>query len=151
VTPSDFLHMASSGVDFSGTLTGLVKFMNVESNCKHYVHTNTVAKVNQFADLMVSYLQNEACKPALDILINLTYCSVNTCIYLSDVLQIVPQLAHLADDYPCEVNWLLAHLLNDGRPDVRRLVSSRYFYRLRNSLDNTAISVGTALLQRLQS
>ena len=141
----------SSGVDFSGTLAGLVKFMNVEANCKQYVQTNTVAKVNQFADLMVSYLQNEACKPALDILINLTYCSVNTCIYLSDVLQIVPQLVHLADDYPCEVNWLLAHLLNDGKPDVRRLVSSRYFYRLRNSLDSTAISVGVALLQRLQS
>ena len=86
MTPSDFLHMASSGVDFSGTLAGLVKFMNLESNCKRYVQTNTVAKVNQFADLMVSYLQNEACKPALDILINLTYCSVNTCIYLSDVL-----------------------------------------------------------------
>ena len=86
MTPSDFLHMASSGVDFSGTLAGLVKFMNVESNCKQYVQTNTVAKVNQFADLMVSYLQNEACKPALDILINLTFCSVNTCIYLSDVL-----------------------------------------------------------------
>jgi hypothetical protein len=146
VTPSDFLHMASSGVDFSGTLAGLVKFMNVEVNCKHYVQTTTVAKVNQFADLMVSYLQNEACKPALDILINLSYCSVNTCIYLSDVLQIVPQLIHLADDYPFEVNWLLAHLLSDGKPDVRRLVSSRYFYRIRSSLDATAVSVGTALL-----
>jgi hypothetical protein len=114
--------MASSGVDFSGTLAGLVKFMNVETNCKHYVSTTTVAQVNQFADLMVSYLQNEACKPALDILINLSYCSVNTCIYLSDVLQIVPQLIHLADDYPVEVNWLLGHLLNDGQPDIRRLV-----------------------------
>jgi len=28
VTPSDFLHVASSGVDFSGALDGLVKYMS---------------------------------------------------------------------------------------------------------------------------
>ena len=78
--------------------------------------------MNTLADLMVSYLQNVACKPALDILINLTYCSMNTCIYLSDIVQIVPQLIHLVDDYPTEVNWLLCHLLADGDPDIRRLI-----------------------------
>ena len=86
VTPSDFLHVASSGVDFSGSLTGLAKYMSSESNCRYYVDNHSVKNINKFADLMVSYLQNVACKPALDILINLTYCSQNTCIYLSDVV-----------------------------------------------------------------
>ena len=86
VTPSDFLHVASSGVNFSGSLDGLVKHMSTEINCRYYVDKNSIKDINKFADLMVSYLQKVACKPALDILINLTYCSANTCIYLSDVI-----------------------------------------------------------------
>ena len=37
VTPSDFLHVATSGVDFSGALEGLSKYLNKRENVESYL------------------------------------------------------------------------------------------------------------------
>ncbi len=53
----------------------------------------SVKQLNQLASLMIGQLQVKEARPhCLVILINLTYCSMNTSIYLADVLQAMPAL-----------------------------------------------------------
>ena len=56
----------------------------------------------------------EARSHCLTILINLTYCSTNTSIYLADVLQAIPTVLKYLEEHPSDVAWLLSHLLTDA-------------------------------------
>ena len=80
------MHIDSSGVDAFSALQSLAKHLNNLSNVERYLSVTSTKEVNQLASLMVGQLDNpESRDLALTILINLTYCSLNTCIYLSDV------------------------------------------------------------------
>jgi hypothetical protein len=37
VTPSDFMHVSNSGVDFSGSLEGVSKYLDGEAQIQHYI------------------------------------------------------------------------------------------------------------------
>ena len=64
---------------------------------------------------MVGQLEiREARAHCLTILINLTYCSTNTSIYLADVLQAIPTVLKYIEEHPSDVAWLLGHLLTDA-------------------------------------
>jgi hypothetical protein len=80
------MHIDSSGVDAFSALQSLAKHLNNQSNVERYLSVTSTKEVNQLASLMVGQLDNpESRDLALTILINLTCCSLNTCIYLSDV------------------------------------------------------------------
>jgi hypothetical protein len=91
-----------------------------------------VKSINQLASLMVGQLQvKEARSHCLLILINLTYCSVNTSIYLADVLQAIPTVLKYIDEYPSDVAWLLSHLMQDASPSkFKFLLQDRFLQKI---------------------
>ncbi len=145
VTPSDFLQAAADGGNFSGMLAGLSKYLNAQENVDNYLRQTPLSEVNELANLMVSFFASEAydyarailTKFALEILIKLTSCSPDACIYFSTVLQVqvVIQLLNRQDYFHFweEVNCLLHHMLVCGKPDIRQLISTRYLQKVRFS------------------
>lgn len=81
---------------------------------------------------MVNLLDVEHARlPALSVLINLTYCSQNTSIYLADSLQITEKVFSLLHQAPQDVAWLLHHLLVDGSvSNLEKIVRSRVFKQI---------------------
>ena len=67
---------------------------------------------------------------ALSILINLTFCSLNACIYLADILCITKSVLKHFEEYPDDVAWLLNHLLCDGNSAlISTLINERFLGR----------------------
>ncbi len=114
VTPTDFMHVANSGVDFSGSLEGVSKYLDGEPQVKHYIKSTPQVEVNSLAKVMVGLLQTEGIDDAFNILINITYHSCNTSIYLISVIDIVPNLLLAMHHRPRETAWLMTHLLTDS-------------------------------------
>jgi hypothetical protein len=107
------MHVANSGVDFSGSLEGVAKYLDGEASVKYYISSTTQKEVNCLAKLMVGLLQTEGIDHALNILINITFHSCNTSIYLMNVMEIVPNLLAVMNLRPRETAWLITHLLSD--------------------------------------
>lgn len=112
---------------------------------------------------MVSFFASEAgyncarailTKCALEILIKLTSCSPDACIYFSTVMkvQVVIQLLNRQDYFHFweEVHCLVHHMLVCAKPDIRQLISTRYLQRV-NTGNKFAASNAFLLLKSLSS
>jgi len=77
---------------------------------------------------------------AVTILINMTYFSLNTSIYLASVIEVLPALINVFDQAPNEVMWLLSHLLNDAKVDSKQLVTCRLIARINGQIERLDVS-----------
>ena len=146
VTPIDYLHLCSLGQDFELALPGLANFLKDEQKVQDYMRYLSVKQLNELASLMVGQLQvKEAREHCLVILINLTYCSTNTSIYLADVLQAMPALLQYIDEYPSDVAWLFSHLLSDcSAQKCMHLQKERFLQRIAPHLETDYCNVARA-------
>lgn len=82
------------------------------------------------------------------MLINLTYCSRNTAIFLADSLQIFETVFQYVDEAPNDCAWLLNHLLVDGSVSNLSHMLQKGFLTKVSALVNQETAANLAILCR---
>ncbi len=93
--------------------------MKDEDKVHLHLASTTVQTMNYIAKTLLQLLIDPTLRgDCFSILINLTYCSMNTTIYICDVIQALPYIVSFISESPQDVFWLLNHLVLDSKPDL---------------------------------
>lgn len=123
-----------------------------------FIRETQVPVLNDFCkalfDFMTVSLQKDQQQVAycLQVLINVTYDSPNTSIYLMSCRGFVSTLISLIDDqiYTEDAVWLLIHVLNDGFYDMNKLHQATILELLAKKLSEGALSLSLTCLAAFQ-